>query len=341
MPLRDHFHPPVNDLLEWDTLHSGWASQLTELLNERAGCPRSSLPKSIPTPGEGWKSTWRPSSGRTPHLQSALPRARMAPRLQHCPNSMSRHRLPEPCPASSPTISRCASSVPAAATDSWPRSSWLALVTRTGPTSGAPSRPSAPPTFNKASAWSSLTWSRIGAPNLHNEIIRLMQARDEYLMPPENNLYAVSYRPVLRGESGDRFVARPVGRRGGAADSAAPINPRSLRAGRTGDDLHGNLSQTPSHLTDLQEPNRHARQSPDCRGVEARLQGVQERLKVTRIDAESSIAGGPLSSGRRSDIVAISPPAEFPQAVWDALVKQGKLKSAGRGMYELVEQTGN
>jgi hypothetical protein len=66
----------------------------------------------------------------------------------------------------------------------------------------------------------------------------------------------------------------------------------------------------------------------------------KKRLKVTRLDAESSISGGPLSGGRRSDIVAISPPGEFPQAVWDALVKQGKLKPAGRGMYEMVEQSG-
>ncbi len=68
------------------------------------------------------------------------------------------------------------------------------------------------------------------------------------------------------------------------------------------------------------------------------FKAFRKRLKMTRLDAESSIAGGPLSSGRRSDIVAISPPNEYPQPVWDALVKQGKLKSAGRGMYELVEQ---
>ncbi len=68
------------------------------------------------------------------------------------------------------------------------------------------------------------------------------------------------------------------------------------------------------------------------------FKAFKKRLKVTRLDAESSISGGPLSGGRRADIVAISPPTEFPQAVWDALVKQGKLKPAGRGMYEVVEQ---
>ena len=36
-------------------------------------------------------------------------------------------------------------------------------------------------------------------------------------------------------------------------------------------------------------------------------------------------------------IVAITPPNQFPQAVWDELVKQGKLKHAGKGTYELVK----
>jgi hypothetical protein len=36
--------------------------------------------------------------------------------------------------------------------------------------------------------------------NLHNEIIRLMQASPELELPAEVELYAVSYRPVLRQE---------------------------------------------------------------------------------------------------------------------------------------------
>jgi hypothetical protein len=77
---------------------------------------------------------------------------------------------------------------------------------------------------------------------------------------------------------------------------------------------------------------------PTAEELKRAYKAFKRRLKMTRLDAESSIAGGPLSGGRRSEIVAISPPTEFPQAVWDALVKQGKLKSAGRGMYEMVEQ---
>ena len=73
-----------------------------------------------------------------------------------------------------------------------------------------------------------------------------------------------------------------------------------------------------------------APQTPSPEELKRAYKAFKKRLKVTRLDAESSISGGPLSGGRRADIVAISPPAEFPQAVWDALVKQGKLKPAGR-----------
>jgi hypothetical protein len=68
------------------------------------------------------------------------------------------------------------------------------------------------------------------------------------------------------------------------------------------------------------------------------IKAFKKSLKLTRLDAESSIAGGPLSSGRSSGIVAITPPYGFPQAVWDELVRQGRLKPAGRGMYELTEE---
>lgn len=34
MPLLDHFHPPWDDELPWDTLHAGWATHLAEELNQ-------------------------------------------------------------------------------------------------------------------------------------------------------------------------------------------------------------------------------------------------------------------------------------------------------------------
>ncbi|MCZ6688617.1 MAG: hypothetical protein O7H41_03340 [Planctomycetota bacterium] len=68
------------------------------------------------------------------------------------------------------------------------------------------------------------------------------------------------------------------------------------------------------------------------------LKAFRKRLKITRLDAESSVGGGPMSSGRNSGIVAVRPPDQYPQEVWDKLVEQGKLSSVGHGLYELGEK---
>ena len=78
--------------------------------------------------------------------------------------------------------------------------------------------------------------------------------------------------------------------------------------------------------------------TPTAQDLKSAFKAFKKRLKVLRLDAESSIVGGPMSSGRPSAIVAITPPMEFPLAVWDELVRQGKLKRGGGGTYELVPQ---
>ena len=66
------------------------------------------------------------------------------------------------------------------------------------------------------------------------------------------------------------------------------------------------------------------------------LKAFKKRLKLTQLDRESRIGVGPMSGGRPSGIVAITPPNQYPRAVWDALVEQGRLKKASSGQYELV-----
>lgn len=68
------------------------------------------------------------------------------------------------------------------------------------------------------------------------------------------------------------------------------------------------------------------------------LKAFKKRLKLTRLDHESSLGVGPLSGGSSSQIVAITPPNQYPRAVWEALVENGRLKSAGQGQYEIVKQ---
>ena len=65
------------------------------------------------------------------------------------------------------------------------------------------------------------------------------------------------------------------------------------------------------------------------------LKAFRKSLKVTTLDAESSLGGGPMSSGRESAIVAITPPERYGRPVWDELVRQGRLLDARKGMYEL------
>jgi hypothetical protein len=71
------------------------------------------------------------------------------------------------------------------------------------------------------------------------------------------------------------------------------------------------------------------------RELKAAMKAFKKRLKLICLDDQSRIGVGPMSSGRQSSIVGITPPDQYPQAVWDELVRQGKLKSVGSGMYEL------
>ena len=75
---------------------------------------------------------------------------------------------------------------------------------------------------------------------------------------------------------------------------------------------------------------------PSPQELKAALKAFKKRLKLTQLDDQSRIGRGPMSGGHASGIMAITPPDQFPSAVWEELARQGKLKSAGSGMYELV-----
>jgi hypothetical protein len=73
--------------------------------------------------------------------------------------------------------------------------------------------------------------------------------------------------------------------------------------------------------------------SPDV--LKSAYNAFKKRWKLTRLDHDSRIGRGPLSAGHKSAIVGIEPPREFPRAVWDELVKQGRIKRAGAGIYAM------
>ncbi len=74
--------------------------------------------------------------------------------------------------------------------------------------------------------------------------------------------------------------------------------------------------------------------SPTPEELRKAMKAYKKRLKLTRLDDESSLGRGPLSGGKSSGIVAITPPSQYPKAVWDELVARGRLKYAGQGLYQ-------
>ena len=67
------------------------------------------------------------------------------------------------------------------------------------------------------------------------------------------------------------------------------------------------------------------------------MKAFRKRLKLTRLNEESKLGRNPLTSGKKSAVVAIMPPHQYPDAIWQELVARDRLKDAGNGFYELVE----
>lgn len=77
--------------------------------------------------------------------------------------------------------------------------------------------------------------------------------------------------------------------------------------------------------------------APSPQELKSAMKAFKKRLKLTRLDDQSRIGVGPMSSGRESAIVGITPPDQFPQAVWDELVRQKKLKRVGDQQYAMAQ----
>lgn len=91
-------------------------------------------------------------------------------------------------------------------------------------------------------------------------------------------------------------------------------------------------------MTDRPDPSPSS-SAIDPATLKSAFKAFKKRLKMARLDDESRLGHGPMSAGGRSGIVAIVPPDQFPREVWNALVEQGKLRRAGQGLYELVEDS--
>ncbi len=65
------------------------------------------------------------------------------------------------------------------------------------------------------------------------------------------------------------------------------------------------------------------------------MKAFRKRQALTRLDDESKLGRGPLSKGPDDSFAAIVPPHEWPEPVWQELVRQGKLRYLSQGFYEL------
>ena len=65
---------------------------------------------------------------------------------------------------------------------------------------------------------------------------------------------------------------------------------------------------------------------PEPQQLKAALKAFRKRLKLMQLDDQSRIGRSPMSGGRPSGIMGITPPDQFPAAVWEELAHQGKLR---------------
>ena len=66
------------------------------------------------------------------------------------------------------------------------------------------------------------------------------------------------------------------------------------------------------------------------------MKALRKRVKLARLDEESTLGGTGLSSGRESAICGVRPPDQYPQEIWETLLRMGRVRDAGHGLLEPV-----
>ncbi len=92
-------------------------------------------------------------------------------------------------------------------------------------------------------------------------------------------------------------------------------------------------SNVPQALPESADHEAKMPPPPSDDELKAAYKAFKKRLKFKQLDLDSRVGRSPTSSGS-TKIAGIEPPDQYPKAVWDALVRQKKLKYSGQGMYE-------
>ncbi|HYV38679.1 MAG TPA: DUF4058 family protein [Gemmataceae bacterium] len=195
MPLLDHFHPPLRSVRHWESFHARWAGALADLLNLQL-LPKDYVAEVHVNMGGRFEvdiGTFETQQQADAVDGGAGGGVAVAPAEVWAP------------PA--PTLA-----MPAV----FPPTIELLVVNQEGgPNIVAAVELVSPgnkdrPETRRAFAAKCVSYLQEGIglivvdvvterrANLHNELVRLMQTGNEFLMPTESDLYAVAYRPVRR-----------------------------------------------------------------------------------------------------------------------------------------------
>ncbi len=77
---------------------------------------------------------------------------------------------------------------------------------------------------------------------------------------------------------------------------------------------------------------------PDPEICKKALRAFRKRLSLTVLDEQSKLGRSPLTKGSSKGLEAVVPPSEWPDAVWQELVRQGKLRYITQGLYALAKE---
>ena len=132
------------------------------------------------------------------------------------------------------------------------------------------------------------------------------------------------HQTLLKTRADKKFVMRIIGTRD--ADELTRLID-ALKNGQTAPEASASQPSNPASTVDP-EQTKHA------------MRAFRKRLKLTRLDDESRITVRPMTGGKASQIRAILPPHEYEREIWDDLIRQGQLRDAGQGFFELAEEHG-
>jgi hypothetical protein len=221
MALLDPFHPPLSPHRHWESFHVNWAGAMADVLNERL------LP-------EGYFAEEHVKMG--PRVEIDI-----ATRAEGTPAGASgRDGATATLPAAVWTAPPAPWTIPAEFPDSFEvlvfesegGASLVAAIELVSPRNK--DRPEARRAF--AVKCASYLGQGIGLvvidvvttrlANLHNEMMRLLEKPETFALPTETSLYAVAYRPVVRGGA-EQIDAWPASL---AVGQMLPVLPLALNA---------------------------------------------------------------------------------------------------------------